>query len=270
MTESTFNPSELISIIASTEFYSSAPIYQNVGKYCGVDWAGRCIQVPAEEFSDSLNPEQVKSLRTFQDNMLHFFEHFDAVMLSTISKEIGGFNANESIFIRRLVRDLEGKGLAIFTKMVHNFIDQFGQARGSPPSNNAQIREFQSFNSVIVDNLCDGDLGKTLKLVPSRGLARQLGVSDQKLRREIYLARQRALKKRPLPKKPVEGPSDDFMINYNELSIPTCASPLSSASSASASSEFEFELGNNNSQFQFIESPLEGWQSWLNVDMIEL
>lgn len=299
MTESTFNPNHLMSLLPSVvtdSVYCYPPAspqdYEAVCNYCGVDWASRSIRVPADDFYESLNKDQVKSLRTFQDNLLHFFEHFDTVIRSAAVKQAIGFNTFESVLFNRIGKDLEEKGWLVFVKMTRNFIDQLRQhstdtkdSRSSNNNNNnsntnTQQRESQSFNDVIVDNLCDGDLEKALKLVPSRELARQLGVSDQKLRREIYLARQRALNKRPVPKKSSDDASFDdaipifagsvnmpsFMSDINIPTtcaiIPTCASPLSSTSS----SDFDLE----NSHFQLIESPLEGWQSWLNIDMIEL
>ena len=272
MTESTFDPALLKSLIpdvTQSKFSSLSHIYKNICNYCGVDWERRCIRIPAESFYESLNPDQVKSLRTFQGNLMHFFEHFDAI----INQSFIGFNVTNSIFVKRIRKDLDERAIKVFIKMTHNLIDQLNQH-----DNNPQTRESSS-NDVIIDNLCDGDLEKTLKLVPSRELARQLGISDQKLRREIYLARQRALKKRSHSQQ--YSNDDNFEIritkfgdlildSINNTNIPTCASPLSSTSNDSSRNVLsDFELENSN-QFELIESPLEGWHSWLNIDMIEL
>ena len=262
MTEMTFNAAFLESLIQSTH-PSSSTIYNRVCDYCGVDWNGRCVRIPAEEFLESLNPDQVKSLETFQGNLMHFFEHFDTMSNPNISNEPAAFpvfNINNSIFAKRILKDFEEKALQVFVKMTRNLVDQLRQQDRNPQK--YQTGSFDAF----IENLCDGDLEKTLKIVPSRALARQLGVSDQKLRREIYLARQRVLKKHSLLK---EDPSNEdaesnisasdepMLDSHDDLNIPTCASPLSSVYPDSPKKRL-FDLDTEDlKQYELVDSWIE-------------
>lgn len=220
---------KLVSKFNYFDNFENYKVIEEICKSCGVCWETRVINVSADNFH--LSPNQKHALKTFQMNLLHFFEHFDEFLtIKSIFKL--------QTFIETLRKDFEKRAIGVFQSMTRNFIKNLSETAEDDP---------KSADNLII-NLCSGDLEKTLKLVPSRDLARQLGISDQKLRREIYLARQRALKKRPKPKyySEVSTTSSDDSCDildelknadeskfegYFDLEIPTCASPISTVSS---------------------------------------
>lgn len=222
------------------DFSEDFEVIKEICKCCGVCWNSHVIKVPADDLNGLLQPHQLMALSTFQTNIVHFFEYFNQFFKLKSTNELGS-----QIFINNLMKDFEKRAIGVFQTMTHNFINNFMDSAKS--------------NSCLIDDLCSGDLEKTLKLVPSRELACQLGISDQKLRREIYLARQRALKKRPIPKYFYErdsssSTSSDNSNNnaildadegkfeeYFNLEIPTCASPISTVSSSSSEKMSNFD-----------------------------
>lgn len=199
-------------------------IIREICEYCGICWDTHVIKVSADYFGTFLNPNQMVALSTFQTNLLQFFKIFDNFV---------NFKPTEfrsKILLNSRTKCFEKRAVGVFQTKTRNFVQSLLEA-SSPVSKSTES---------LIENLCAGDLEKTLKIVPSRNLARQLGVSDQKLRREIYLARQRALKKRPIPKCASlsdDGIPEEFkevdeskFEGYFDLEIPTCASPISSSS----------------------------------------
>lgn len=246
-----FDPNHLLKLVskfdkcAQVEF-KNHQIAEEICKYCGVCWETHVIKVKADDMGIFLNSTQLAALSTFQNNLVHFFEHFDKFI---------NFEATElksKIFISKLRRDFEKRAVGVFHLMTRNFVDLILKNHSLM---NATITESKAVSGSLIEDLCDGDLEKTLKLVPSRNLARQLGISDQRLRREIYLARQRALKKRPIPKcymkdessEEFKSADENQFERYFDLDIPTCASPISSDEKLSEKDVDSHNVDGNNS-----------------------
>lgn len=249
-----FDPNHLIKLISEFDYlnnFDDSKIIEEICEYCGVSWGSHAIKVPADVLGEILNPSQAQALGTFQMNLVHFFEHFDGFL----NIKLTAFKSQ--VFINSLKKDFQKRAISVFQLMTRNFIKNLLETANNSKSN----------ENNLIENLCSGDLEKTLKFVPSRDLARQLGISDQKLRREIYLARQRALKKRPTPKiylekdlttssttstitaartaarteaeitssslvsdivpKNLKNVDESKFEEYFNLEIPTCASPIS-------------------------------------------
>jgi hypothetical protein len=249
-----FDPNHLIKLISEFDYlnnFDDSKIIEEICEYCGVSWGSHAIKVPADVLGEILSPSQAQALGTFQMNLVHFFEHFDGFL----NIKLTAFKSQ--VFINSLKKDFQKRAISVFQLMTRNFIKNLLETANNSKSN----------ENNLIENLCSGDLEKTLKFVPSRDLARQLGISDQKLRREIYLARQRALKKRPTPKiylekdltsstttstitaarteaaeipeitssslvsdivpKDLKNVDESKFEEYFNLEIPTCASPIS-------------------------------------------
>lgn len=110
----------------------------------------------------------------------------------------------------RLAQSMEAafqqRSLQVLRMMWQNLLEQIhlgNQYNSSPRYSRTECSSSDSTGDEVelaeddgarpIDKLLGGNTKAALALVPSRELARKLGVSDQKLRREIYLARQRAL-----------------------------------------------------------------------------
>jgi hypothetical protein len=245
-----FDPNHLIKLISEFDYlnnFDDSKIIEEICEYCGVSWGSHAIKVPADVLGEILSQSQAQALGTFQMNLVHFFEHFDGFL----NIKLTAFKSQ--VFINSLKKDFQKRAISVFQLMTRNFIKNLLETANNSKSN----------ENNLIENLCSGDLEKTLKFVPSRDLARQLGISDQKLRREIYLARQRALKKRPTPKiylekdlttssttstitaarteaeitssslvsdivpKDLKNVDESKFEEYFNLEIPTCASPIS-------------------------------------------
>ena len=224
-----FDSNHLIKLVS--EFDKNNFGIEEICKYCGICWDNHVIKISADDLGKLLDQNQIHALSTFQMNLVHFFEYFDKFLNIKMTE------FKSKTFINSLIKDFEKRAVEVFKLMTRNFIKNLLETASDAKAN----------ENLIIENLCSGDLEKTLKLVPSRDLARQLGISDQKLRREIYLARQRALKKRPTPKyffeRETRIPADEILDEiknvvdeskfdeYFDLEIPTCASPISEVSS---------------------------------------
>ena len=224
-------------------------VIKRICQLCGVCWETRNIQIPASKMIGKLDSNQIVSLGVFQNNVIHFFEHFDNFM-----KINSTYSVDNCPLFSGIAKNFEKRATKVFLEMARNFVDQVLQTEailGKQHKTSGNECNFGgSISDKLINKLCSGDLEKTLKLVPSRELARQMGISDLRLRREIYVARQRALKKRPIAKiktinrankseyKTTDFFSDDFD-NYFDIAVTTCASPPSSTqTSISVADEF--------------------------------
>lgn len=237
-----FDPEHLKKLIVeipvdkeNLEFQNVAAI-KSICNYCGVScWWGECKSPESHHLV--IPNEYAVALKTFQDNLGHFFEHFHKFF--QVAHGVAEFAP--WTLTKSFVGDFEKRAIEVFRVMALNLYDQLVKGhvvRSAAPTTDG-------FSApCLIENLCEGDLEKALKLVPSRELARQLGISDQRLRREIYLARQRALKKRPMSSKQREQERDqeheeeeEDYGGYFDLEIITCASPPSSTTTTSSSKE---------------------------------
>lgn len=250
-----FDPNHLIKLVSDFDEYPQGglrnhQVAEEICKYCGVCWDAHVIKVKADDMGIFLNSTQLTALSTFQNNIVHFFEHFDK-LVNFESTEL-----KSKVFVNKLMRDFEKRALGVFHLMTRNFVDQILKNHNLMDTH---LTESKAVNGSLIENLCDGDLEKTLKLVPSRNLARQLGISDQRLRREIYLARQRALKKRPIPKyymkedwhdipEGFKSADESKFEGYFDLEIPTCASPISSDEKLSEKGDESPDIDVNNTE----------------------
>lgn len=239
-------------------------------EYCGVCYESRIILWEGGEHLSGMTNDQKSSLKTFQGNLIHFFGYYDTFMTT--------FHSNKSShpLLFNLAVDFDTRAVQVFHQMAYNFIVQLNKAS----INNTSIRPNRK-NEKFIKDLLSGDPKKTLKLVPSRGLARELGMSDIHLRREIYMARQRALNKRPVPKRiqkeiaptPIDNDKGQESLNtIMDVDIPTCASPASSTTSSYIfPEEFDF-IGGEDCLLVEEEENDDGWtviKGWLNSDLID-
>lgn len=221
---------------------------KTICSYCGICWEEGKIKAKSEDTNDMTKTEKMVALGIFQENLVHFFEHFDKFLQVATVGEFSSW-----VLTKAICADFEQRAIEVFKAMACNFHDQLVKPGRSVESHVADD------STGLIESLCAGDLERALKLVPSRELARQMGISDQRLRREIYLARQRALKKRPLSKSAkrrkqadVDADTDVDTVRadteneidygaYFDMEIVTCASPPSSTTSfASSSGNKEF------------------------------
>lgn len=233
--------------------------------YCGICFDSRKILREDRDFG-GLNPDQLASLRTFQENIVHFFDYYDKFMSITQTQ------SRYFLLFDKFINDFEARAVQVFHQMAQNFAIQFSTSKTLPTSRRGGlIRHMNDF----MKDLCAGDMKKILKLVPSRELARDLGISDLQLRREIYLARQRVLNKRPVlkhknkKKKEQEKESETFDQQckiFDNADIPTCASPVSSIRMSSNMETYHDEDSIGNNELQFVDDSLT---EWIHSDMID-
>lgn len=115
---------------------------------------------------DSISSESCKQVQIFLENLKHLQEHYQ-VALESLSFECPLFLAFK--------RDLNVAAHSTLATMIENCM-----MATAPPVR----RDLKNIKSLLSSDV--------RALVPSRMLAKELGVSDQTLRREIYLARQKA------------------------------------------------------------------------------
>lgn len=243
-------------------------LIKTICEYCGVCWDERKIRKKPENFDGkTMRTEQLIALKIFQENIIHYLEHFDKFLKVAT---VGEFSC--WFLTKNICADFEFRSIQVFKIMARNFCDQM---TGKNRKTFVELCSRQQNPVGLIEGLCEGDLERALKLVPSRDLARQLGISDQKLRREIYLARQRALKKRPMAKS--SGDDSDTITNqinygaYFDMEIVTCASPPSSTISSiskdySDNDQMVIESGTGESSGIIDEWSIE---SLIHSDLIE-
>lgn len=229
-------------------------------KKFGVSLQDRKILQPAWTF-ENLNQNQKSDLATFQNNLLCFRDKF-----SSFIQCVSEYNSIPPL-IQSILKEFHKKSVQVIKKMCENLLEQM---RWKDP----RLDPTESVDERIIEELFSGNINESLKVVPSRELACQLGISDQKLRREIYSARQRAIlmkgenadggmigKNKKGKNKITSSPSDSrassktavsvsdedaaesYFSDFYARDIPTCASPPSSTTQAQSDAE---EIGSDN------------------------
>lgn len=252
---------------ATAEIYAMAKICGFVGLRCFMD-IGCMSSISTPPTSDTLNANQNRALHTFRQNMEHFCQLWTDTTATLVTLQ-------SAPLIAEIRADLHCRSVDVFCHMCENFLDQMRISSGS----------FSDTRTLV--GLLEGDLKGALKLVPSRRLARQLHMSDQKLRREIYLARQRALHKDVAPKRSLsredrqsDGATEDAVEDFRDdvlmehISVPTCASPPSASSSVSVSCWSDNELESRVESRVESRAPCinDDWldiETWLNSELFE-
>ena len=239
-----FEPKQLIAMLSNfdmnTKNVRSHPDIKLICEYCGVCLDTRAARSIAME---GLSATQLISLKVFQENVVQLLELHNKFLLNVIPIPS---HSTPFLLSQNISRDFEARAVSVFNAMAWNFVSQLGEVTNKNTGPNEDEDDF-------INSLCAGDLKNILNLVPSRKLARDLGVSDSRLRRGIYLARQRVLKKRAIPKKlqllqelqisrdeaksqglenqnqsRIENANADPFEDFFGVEVPTCASPVSS------------------------------------------
>lgn len=234
---------------------------ERVSADCGVSWKDGEIKIAAAEMYD-LKEGQVKSLAIFQNNLLNLIQLYTTLQFKIHQSD--GLILYQSNWFHRIQLDYEAKIAQVFYEMVRNLLAVLKM-------NHNSHQNHQPISSTTFNEFISGDPEKTLSVVPSRELACKLGISDQKLRREIYLARQRVLKSRE------KGKSKDAYVRYFDdfldandcIVVNTCASP---PSSTIHSENEETTTTDEEMITTTMSEETDGWTSietWLKSDMFE-
>lgn len=256
---------------------------------CGVIWKDEGKIVVSASEMNGLGKSQANSLSVFQNNLLQLIHLHASFQLKLQKIDSKDFVLYQSFWLRQVNSDFEARLRRVFYEMVRNLLAvlQLQDQQDEEKRLNENSIASNSFNEFI-----SGNPEKMLNVVPSRELARKLGLSDQKLRREIYLARQRVLKPPRSSKERISAAvrSEGFFNGMDSsfpIVIPTCASPPSSTiHSSPESSDDEMEelenVNNYNNTIEQVESnceetlkiseDIDGWTSidtWLKSDMFE-
>ncbi len=154
-----------------------------------------------DELEGGLRADSCRQVQTLLGNLKPFKEHLEAAQ-KTMEVECPLFTAFKADLLKSARRTL--------ISMLQNCL---------------QAAEAASSHSL--KSLLSGKEADVRSLVPSRMLARELGVSDQTLRREIYLARQKAAMPKHFDEERREGQSsDESDRSFVESLTTTCASPV--------------------------------------------
>ena len=149
------------------------------------------------DLQGSLSRDEGRQGQVLLGNLKNFQEHLDAALLA-LQLECPLFKAFKA--------DLLKSARCTLLAMLENCL------KAADAANSAGLKSLLAAKEADVRTL-----------VPSRMLARELGVPDQVLRREIYLARQKAAM--PKSAEPVE-PEECANEEDESFVISTCASPL--------------------------------------------
>jgi hypothetical protein len=158
----------------------------------------------------------IRSFETLRGNLVQFNFHIRQLLADLEQDLHPAFIKPEWRMVRAIKADFLRRCAGVLVAMWTNFLQQIESNQGREtttlcfdhdsmdvveldrPWGRSKTAPISSANpnylaSSPLDVLLQGRLEQALTLVPSRELARKLGMSDQKLRREIYLARQRAM-----------------------------------------------------------------------------
>ena len=161
---------------------SSSMIYNRVCDYCGIDLNGRCVPNPSREFLESLKTDQVKSLETFQRQSDALFSSISIHEQSNISnrphEKLSPYsNINNSILLKDLER-FWGKLFKYSWKWLAILLINCVNITRNPQK--CQTRFLMPLLRIYVTATW-----KNFKNSSFESFSRQLGVSDQKLRRRF-------------------------------------------------------------------------------------